>query len=214
GDHWPDIFIANDSQPNRLWINQRDGTFKEEAVLRGVAYDGLGRVQANMGIAFGDVKGAGLLDLFVTHLTEETNTLWSQGPRGLAYGDIDGDGAVDLLVTRVAGSARLYRNVAPKQGHWLMIRAVDPALHRDAYGAEITVVSGERRWRRWLNPGSSYLCSNDPRGHFGLGEAARVDGIHVLWPDGRAEDFPGRGADRAVTLVQGKGSPAAPRKSP
>jgi hypothetical protein len=47
GDHWPDIFIANDAQPNRLWINQKDGTFKEEAVQRGIAYDVMGRVQAN-----------------------------------------------------------------------------------------------------------------------------------------------------------------------
>ena len=38
GDHWPDIFIANDSQPNRLWINQKDGTFKEEAVQRGIRF--------------------------------------------------------------------------------------------------------------------------------------------------------------------------------
>src|SRR5207244_1802418 len=83
--------------------------------------------------------------------------------RGLACGDIDGDGAVDLLVTTLAGRARLYRNVAPKRGHWLLVRAIDPVLNRDAYGAEIAVRAGDRRWTRWLNPGSSYLCSNDPR---------------------------------------------------
>src|SRR5205823_6374056 len=55
--------------------------------------------------------------------------------RGLACGDVDGDGALALLVTAVAGRARLYRNVAPNRGHWLMVRAVDPALKRDAYGA-------------------------------------------------------------------------------
>ncbi len=300
GDRWPDIFIANDSQPNRLWINQGDGTFKEEAVMRGVAYNGLGQVQANMGIALGDVNADGLLDLFVTHLTEETHTLWSQGPRGifrdrtaaaglassrwrgtgfgtvladfdhdgaldlalvngrvarakltspplqeafwsayaernqlfakdgngqfrdrsraqepfcaeaaiargLACGDIDGDGAVDLLVTRVAGPACLYRNVAPKQGHWLVVRALDPALRRDAYGAEITIVSGKRRWLGWANPGSSYLCSNDPRVHFGLGSAAAVDAIEVVWPDGAEETFPGRPADQVVVLRKGEG---------
>src|SRR5262249_10223581 len=82
GDRWPDIFIANDGQPNRLWINQKDGTFKEEAVLRGLAYDGLGRAQANMGVALGDVDRDGSFSLYVTHLTDETNTLWKQGPRG------------------------------------------------------------------------------------------------------------------------------------
>src|SRR5207248_520124 len=80
--------------------------------------------------------------------------------RALVCGDIDNDGALDLLVTSIAGPARLYRNVAPKQGHWLMIRAIDPALKRDAYGAEIVVRAGDRRWMRWINPAYSYLCSN------------------------------------------------------
>jgi hypothetical protein len=310
GDGWPDVFVANDSKANRLWINQRDGTFKEEGVLRGVAYNALGRAQANMGVALGDVSGGGLFDLYVTHLTEETNVLWRQGPRGLfrdrtaaaglagtrwrgtgfgtvlgdfnhdgaldlavvngrvaraaapaaapdlppfwrdyaernqifanegdgrfrdvspdnapfcgtaavsrglACGDLNGDGALDLLVTTVAGPARLYRNVAPDRGHWLLVRAVDPALKRDAYGAEITVRAGGRAWRRWLNPGSSYLCSNDPRAHFGLGRAERVDAVEVRWPDGAAEVFPGGPADRLLGLRKGSGKPAKESRKP
>src|SRR5262249_26751841 len=61
--------------------------------------------------------------------------------RGLAVGDLDNDGALDLLVTTVAGRARVYRNVAPKHGHWLLLRVLDPRCKRDAYGAEITVRS-------------------------------------------------------------------------
>src|SRR5581483_686026 len=83
GDGWPDVFVANDKEPNRLWMNQQNRTFRDEAVQRGVAYDGLGRAGAGMGIALGDVDGDGLFDLFVDHLTEETHTLWLQGPRGL-----------------------------------------------------------------------------------------------------------------------------------
>jgi hypothetical protein len=307
GDHWPDILVANDAKPNHLWINQHDGTFKEEAVMRGIAYNCLGNTEANMGIAVGDVDGDGLCDVFVTHLSEETNTLWRQGPRGffqdrtagaglmnpswrgtgfgtvladfdhdgaldlavvngrirrakatagnqpravspesfwnpylernqlflndgqgrfqdvsshndafcgtarvgrgLVCADIDGDGALDLLVTNVAGPARLYRNVAPKRGHWLLVRAVDPALHRDAYGAEITVQIGARRLMRWINPGYSYLCSNDPRAHFGLGQAEHVDTIEAVWPDGSNEIFPGGAVDRLVVLHKGEGKP-------
>jgi enediyne biosynthesis protein E4 len=128
--------------------------------------------------------------------------------RGLAYGDVTGDGALDLLVTTVADRARLYRNVAPNRGHWLLVRAVDPKLGgRDAYGAEVRVRAGDRRWLRLINPGSSFLCSNDVRAHFGLGSAGRVDEIEVRWPDGTAEVFPGCDADRQIVLSRGAGAP-------
>ena len=82
GDGWPDIFVANDGQPNRLWINQKNGTFVDQSVSRGVAYTAMGKAYAGMGVALGDADNDGLLDLFVTHLGTESNTLWRQGPRG------------------------------------------------------------------------------------------------------------------------------------
>jgi hypothetical protein len=301
GDRWPDIFVANDGKPNRLWMNQRNGTFKDEAVERGVAYNIMGQTQAHMGVALGDVDDDGLFDLFVTHLREETHTLWKQGPRGqfqdatvqaqltvpssrgtgfgtvfadfdhdgdqdlafvngrvareanvpaaagqsfwtpyaernklfvndgtgrfrdispqnpdfsgtaavwrgLASGDIDNDGALDLLVTAIAGPARLYRNVVRNRGNWLVVRALDPRVKRDAYGAEVTVRIGTRRWVQWVNPAFSYVCSNDPRVHFGLGSAQRVDSIEVVWPDGTEESFPGQPTNRFVVLKKGQGS--------
>src|SRR5262249_20393066 len=60
GDGWPDILVANDDKPNHLWVNQRDGTFKEEGYARGLACNAMGRGQGNMGIALGDVDGDGL----------------------------------------------------------------------------------------------------------------------------------------------------------
>lgn len=83
GDGWPDAFVTNDGKPNFLWVNQKNGTFKEEAVSRGVAFTGTGEQYANMGIAAADYDGDGLTDLFVTHLSSETHTLWKQGPQGL-----------------------------------------------------------------------------------------------------------------------------------
>lgn len=82
GDGWPDVFVANDGKPNHLWINKRDGTFADEAVSRGVAYTAMGQAFAGMGVAAGDLDNDGLTDLYVTHLTSETNTLWRQEPRG------------------------------------------------------------------------------------------------------------------------------------
>jgi enediyne biosynthesis protein E4 len=134
--------------------------------------------------------------------------------RGLVRGDIDGDGAQDLLVTTIGGRARLFRNVAPKgNNHWLAVRAFDPALKRDAYGAEVRVRAGGRVWTAWLNPAESYLCSSEPWAHFGLGPADQIDAVEVLWPDGAREAFPG-GADRRLELRKGMGRTVATGGSP
>jgi len=82
GDHWPDLFVANDAGPNRLWINQRNGTFLDEGVARGAAYAADGRPQAGMGAAAGDVDNDGDLDLLATHLMNEYATLYRQAEGG------------------------------------------------------------------------------------------------------------------------------------
>ena len=256
GDGWPDVLVANDGKANHLFMNQRDGTFKEEGLERGIAYNAAGEMQANMGIAYGDIDGSGFPSIVITHLTQEHHGVWKLGGRGkyfrfteqvhktkipqahwrgtgfgtmladfnhdgfldlviangrvfregvpsvpfwdaycdknqlfsndgtgqfndicariphcaayrvvrgLAIGDLNGDGALDILVTSIGGRARLFRNVAPQRGHWLMVRAIDPDLKREAYGAVITVKAGDKKWQRLLQPSQSYLVSNDPR---------------------------------------------------
>lgn len=141
GDGWPDLFIANDAAPNHLWINRKDGTFTEEAFNRGVARTAMGAAYAGMGIAVGDIDNSGLIDLYVTHLFKETNTLWKQGPpgafrdltaafglsaarwRGTGFGtvfaDFDNDGWLDLAI--VNGGIARESQVMRKPGlapHW------------------------------------------------------------------------------------------------
>ncbi len=303
GDHWQDIFIANDGVPNTLWINQKDGTFAEKGGQLGVAYNVVGEAEADMGIACGDVNADGTLDIFVTHRASETHTLWLKhasgiffdetansgitktawrgtgfgtalsdfdndkdldlaivngrvlrhaGPlpetsadldqfwrpyaqrdqilindgtgqyedlsgsnpdfsrlaavsRGLACGDFDNDGKLDLLVTSIDGPARLFRNVAQGAGHWLIVRAFDPKLRRDAYGAHLQVTVGQQILERDVNPGYSFLASNDPRSHFGLGEVERYNRLLVIWPDGVREEFGGGEADRVIQVNRGEG---------
>jgi enediyne biosynthesis protein E4 len=75
-DGWPDIFVACDSTPNLLFRNNHDGTFTETAMEEGVAVNGDGNEQANMGIAVGDYDNDGWLDLFLPHFSDDTPILY------------------------------------------------------------------------------------------------------------------------------------------
>jgi hypothetical protein len=129
--------------------------------------------------------------------------------RGLVWGDFDDDGGVDMVTTAVAGPARFYRNVAAGRGHWLSVRARDPVRKRDAYGAVVSFQADGRQRIGLVNPGQSYLCSGDPRVHFGLGAIDRVEEIRVDWPDGPAgaatEIFPCGKVDRILVVERGQG---------
>jgi enediyne biosynthesis protein E4 len=124
GDGWIDIYVANDGQPNQLWINRRNGTFRNAGLLSGTAISAHGKAKAGMGVDAGDFDNDGDEDLFVTNLTGEGNDLYvndgsglfeEQGARsglgaqsrgytgfGTAWFDIDNDGLLDTLTVNGA----------------------------------------------------------------------------------------------------------------
>ena len=81
-DRYPDIYVANDDTPNYLFLNNGDGTFMEIATFTGAAYSGDGIAEAGMGVDAGDYNEDGLLDLFVTNFSYETNTLYQNNGDG------------------------------------------------------------------------------------------------------------------------------------
>jgi enediyne biosynthesis protein E4 len=81
-DGWPDIYIACDSTPSLLFMNQHDGTFKEEGIARGVALNNDGGEEAGMGVAVGDYDLDGHIDLFKTHFAEDTDVLYHNDGTG------------------------------------------------------------------------------------------------------------------------------------
>jgi hypothetical protein len=76
GDGWPDLYVANDSTPNYLYLNQQNGTFKEMAMPLGVAVGADGQEQGSMGVAIGDYDNSGRFSIFVTNFSEEYNALY------------------------------------------------------------------------------------------------------------------------------------------
>ena len=86
GDGWIDIFVANDGEENQLWINQRNGTFKDTALLAASALDADGQGDASMGVDAGDFDNDGDEDLFMTELTSEGNTLFVNDGTGHVRG--------------------------------------------------------------------------------------------------------------------------------
>jgi len=124
-----DVYVANDAMPNQLWINQGNGEFKDEAMIRGCAVNSLGVPRAGMGVAAVDLGQRGQLDLFITHLVGEGNGLFTntngyfvdslspKGPGarslpftgfGVGFADFNNDGELDLYVAngRVKYGAR------------------------------------------------------------------------------------------------------------
>ena len=81
-DGWPDLVVTNDTQPNFLYVNNRDGTFKDEALLAGVAYDENGLARAGMGVSVTDVSNSGVRAIAIGNFSGEPLSLYTQAGGG------------------------------------------------------------------------------------------------------------------------------------
>jgi enediyne biosynthesis protein E4 len=291
-----DLMVANDSTPNYLYINKGNGTFEDASYASGYALNENGRETASMGIAVGDYRNKGWLDLYNTVFSDDYNPLyrnegdanfsevsyqtgiaevtipflgWGTGfldydndgwkdlfaanghvypgvdqsdwgttfaerpllfhnlrdgkfevvppvkgtglaalltARGAAFGDIFNNGRIDVVINQLDKEPALLRNVSPDKNHWVGLKLIGgPKSPRDAVGTTVYLTAQGIRQREDVISGGSYASSNDPRVHFGLGDAARAELVEIHWPSGAVEQLTLPGIDRFYAVEERKG---------
>ncbi|HXW17797.1 MAG TPA: CRTAC1 family protein, partial [Candidatus Acidoferrales bacterium] len=109
-DGWPDLIVANDTQPNKLYRNQHDGTFKEVAVEAGVAFSSEGKARAGMGVDVGDFENSGAPGIAITNFDNEMMGLYVPAGKG-AYDDIATRAGIGLPSKSTLGFGCVFADV-------------------------------------------------------------------------------------------------------
>jgi len=139
---------------------------------------------------------------------------WGLGQRGFsngaAYVDLNNSGALDLVVNRIDAPAAIYRNRAREltKNHYLQVVLRGSGANTAGIGAKVVIRQGGKGGTggtmQMLEqmPTRGFQSSVDPRLHFGLGEAAQIDSLIVIWPDRRIQVLTDLALDRTLTLSQ------------
>ena len=220
-----DLWVS-DSKYNRLMKNL--GKLKFEDVTERAGISQLAAQYVSWGTGVHDFDNDGRDDIFVAHgglihmIPQEHSVFrnagdWkfedvslSAGPffetksvaRGAAFADYDNDGKIDVFIVNLGGPAFLLHNVSPNANHWISVKLVGHKSNRDGIGAQVEVLAGGSRQQHERTAGSGYLSQDDPRVHFGLGSAAKVDKLTVTWPSGNRQALENVAADRVVTVEE------------
>jgi enediyne biosynthesis protein E4 len=143
------------------------------------------------------------------HFTSAADTagdyfLGVRSGRGVAFGDFDDDGRIDIVVSHVdlKGTPVLLRNVTENGNHWLGVRLKPTRSPSEPVGAVVKATAGGKTQVRIFVRSQSYLSQNDPRLHFGLGKAARVEMLEIRWPSGITQVLHDVPADAYLTVTE------------
>ncbi len=193
-DGWEDIFVANGHVNPQVDQHSFGVTYAERPLLFRNLQDGK---FAEIGLSAGTPLSRGYV------------------ARGAATADFLNHGGEDALITVLDGSPLLLRNQSAGRGHWLRLRTVGKRSNRDGFGARVEVKAGGLQQSAEVRANSSFESASDPRLHFGLGVASRVDSITVHWPSGTVDSIGSQAADQELWIEEGKGvvaRPAQPQK--
>jgi enediyne biosynthesis protein E4 len=121
--------------------------------------------------------------------------------RGCAFGDFDNDGDVDILIVNLNEPPSLLRNDLGGNNRWLKVKLIGTKSNRSAIGARVTCFYNGKRQAQEVMAQASFYSANDPRLHFGLGEATTVD-LEVRWPSSPVQMLRGVKANQILTIKE------------
>ncbi len=136
---------------------------------------------------------------------------------GSVYADFDNDGDLDVAMNNIDREAFLYENHSERKPdrHSLTVKLKGPALNRDGFGAKIRLWTAQGMQYAEHSPYRGYQSTTEPnREHFGLGNAAQVDSLTIIWPDSRMQVLKNVKAGQALELDYAKATGKAPANYP
>ncbi len=191
-DGWKDIFVANGHVYPVVDNYQWGTSFAQQALL------------------FRNVRSAkdGKITFERVAAAPDSGLAKANAARGLAVADFDNDGRLDAVVAVMDGAPMLLRNVSETKNHWLELKLVGDKSKKtpaDAVGSCVFVTTGKTRQRYDLISGASYASQSSQIIHVGLGDAAKIDGLEVVWANGQTEKFSIEKINSMLTIKQGNG---------
>jgi enediyne biosynthesis protein E4 len=229
GDGLPDLFVSDEALSS-LYRNEGDGTFTDAVFESGIARSSAQFV--GWGAFLFDYDNDGDLDLLkvnsdLSRLFGQEDQLYANAGRGrfedvsermgdhfrqalrgrgAAYADYDNDGDLDVVINNLHGPPVLLRNDVGSRNNWLLVRLVGQRSNRDGIGARLELTAGGTSQVRFRRSASGYLSQNDPRVHFGLGQAGVVERLVITWPSGVRQQLEGVAVNQVLTVHEPPGA--------
>ena len=183
-DGWKDIFVATGHVYPHLLTNPAGGEkyYQRKLLFRNLGNGKFAEVGARSGPGLQVEKAS----------------------RGVAFGDLDNDGDVDAVIANLDEVPTVLRNDGGNAKNWLLVRLNGTRWNRFGLGSRVKVTAGGVSQIAEATTASSIYSANDPRLHFGLGDAREAD-IEVVWPGDKTQTFKAVPANRIITIDQDKG---------
>jgi len=122
--------------------------------------------------------------------------------RGAAFGDLNNDGKIDAVVTVLNRSPEIWMNRSNDHNHWIILNLVGVKSNRDGLGTKVKITTTLGSQYNEATTAVSYNSASDKRVHFGLGSAAVVDTIELVWPSGTRQVLKNVKADQVLTVTE------------